>query len=309
MRVVVFGAGAVGGLFGALLSRAHHEVLLVAREPDVVAIRRDGLVIEGDTQGTFELPAVDALTDGMETDALLLTVKAPDVRAAGEQVARRLRPIPPILALQNGLGIERELIEGLDAGEGEVLPGTITRGVNSVPATRLAPGRIRHAGHGEVLIDTPDLPGAKRSAAMFLGLLGSAGIPIRQVPELTREIWRKVVINAAVNPVTADHGIPNGQLAREPWRGQAERLLREAQGVALSQGYEFSDDELEEDLWRVVRATARNRSSMLQDLERGHTTEIEFISGALLRLADKHGLSLPLTRRAYERIRARGRVP
>jgi 2-dehydropantoate 2-reductase len=304
VRVVVLGAGAVGGLFGALLSRAKHEVLLVAREEEVVVIRLDGLRIEGRTEGVFELPAVDALPDGIHVDALLLTVKAPDVRAAGAEIARRLRPLPPILALQNGLGIERSLIEGLESGPGEILPGTITRAINSVPVTRLGPGRLRHAGEGEVLFDTPDLPRARASVERFVGLLASASVPIRRVPEISREIWRKVIVNAAINPVTAEHGIPNGRLAVDPWRRPAEELLHEAQRVAAAEGFDFPDAEVEADLWRIVRATAQNRSSMLQDVQRRHRTEIEAISGALLRFGDKHGLELPATRQAYDRIRA-----
>jgi 2-dehydropantoate 2-reductase len=305
VRIVVFGAGAIGGLFGALLARAHHEVLLVARAPEVVAIRLHGLRLEGAVDAVVEVPAVEELTDGMEVEAVIVTVKAHDLAPAGTEIGRRLRPLPPLLVVQNGLEVELELIRGLEAGGAEVLPGAVTRAVLSVPATRIGPGHLRQAGEGEVLLDTPDVPGARRSVEMFRELLRSAGLSVRQVPEIGREVWRKLIVNAAINPVTADHGVPNGHLARDPWRRQAEELLREARSVATAEGFVFGDDELEADLWRVVRATAANRSSMLQDLERGRRTEIEAISGELLRRGARHGLELPATRRAYDRIRAR----
>ncbi len=305
MRVVVFGAGAIGCLFAARIARVHHEVLVVAREPEVVAIRVNGVIVEGRDPMTAFLPAVDALTDGMRSDALLLTVKAPDVRAAVREIGRRIRPLPPILALQNGLGVERAIAEGLKEAEAPLPPGLLSRGVNTVPATRLGPGRVRAAGEGEVLLGTPPTPEGRASVDLFRELLGAAGIAVRAVPDIDREVWRKALLNAAINPVTADHGIPNGQLARDPWRGQAEALLREAIGVARAAGQEFDPDEIESDLWRVVRATAANRSSMLQDVDRGHRTEIDAISGELLRLGADHGLELPATRRAYDRIRAR----
>jgi 2-dehydropantoate 2-reductase len=112
-------------------------------------------------------------------------------------------------------------------------------------------------------------------------------------------------VNAAINPITADQGIENGALLKEPWRGQAERLLREAQAAARAEGFDFSDEEADRELWRVVRATAQNRSSMLQDLDRGRPTEIEAISGEILAAGGRHGIDLPQTRRALQRIRRR----
>lgn len=305
MRVVVLGAGAIGCLLAARLHRARHEVLLVGREADVVAIRLHGVRVEGPDGGAYDVPAVDALTAGLSTEALLLAVKTPDLNAAGEEIARRLDPIPPILVLQNGLDVELDLLRALEAAGGSTVPGTVTRAVNSIPATRLGPGQVRPAGTGEILLERPDVPGARAAADRFDELLRSAKIPVRRVPEIAREVWRKLIVNAAINPVTADHRIPNGQLARDPWRGQAEALLAEARSVAAAEGFAFAAAELEADLWRIVRATAANRSSMLQDLDRGRPTEIEAISGAVLRRGAAHGLALPATERAYERIRRR----
>jgi 2-dehydropantoate 2-reductase len=307
VRVLVYGAGAVGQLLGAYLLRARNEVLLVAPEPDVIALRTEGLGVEGPIAGSYPVAATDALVAGLETEAILLTVKAPALAGAGQDIARKLDPLPPILALQNGLDIELDLIAALEEGGAEVLPGTVTRGVSSIPALRLGPGRVRQTGSGEILLDVPDLPRAKASVELFRGLLAGAGLAVRTVPEIRREIWRKVILNAAINPVTADHGVPNGQLARDPWRGQAEALLAEAREVARAEGYEFSEEEIEADLWRVVHATAANRSSMLQDLDRGRPTEIEAIVGRLRLLGRRHGLATPSLDRAYARIRARER--
>jgi 2-dehydropantoate 2-reductase len=305
VRVVVFGAGAIGGLFGALLQRAGHEVLLVAREPDVVAIRANGLRIEGTTTGTFEIPVVDALTDGLETEAVLLTVKAPGLAEAAREIGRRLRPVPPVLALQNGLGIEATVEKAWDDLGVPVPAGTLTRAIHTVPATREAPGVIRNAGTGEVLLGSSDAPGRRAQEDRFETLLHSGGLAVRRVPDLDREIWRKVILNAAINPVTADHGIRNGELARDPWRGQAEKLLWEAVAVAAAEGFTFDRDEIERDLWRIVRATAGNRSSMLQDLDRGRTTEIDAIVGELLRSAERRGVEVPQLTRIHARIAAR----
>ena len=306
MRVLVFGAGAVGGVLGARLHIAHHEVLLVAREEAVVAIRTDGLRLEGPLAGTYRIAAIDALPDGAEVEAVLVTVKAPDLGPAAATLARRLTAPGPILLLQNGLGIEEAFRDGW-VGTGRPYPAPdILRAISTVPATRRGPGHVREAGRGEIRIGAPAAgAGGAAAAERWRRLLASTGLTVAVVPDLPREIWRKLIVNAAINPVTADHGILNGALARDPWRGQAEALLREALEVARAEGFDFPDDEIEADLWRIVRATAANRSSMGQDLARGRPTEIEFISGALLRIGARHGIAMPATERAAARIRSR----
>ena len=88
------------------------------------------------------------------------------------------------------------------------------------------------------------------------------------VPSIEREEWRKAIVNAAVNPVTADHGVPNGALAADPLRGQALALLEEARRTAEADGFPFTREECASSL-PVVPGSAENRSSMLQDLDAG----------------------------------------
>lgn len=305
MRVIVFGAGAVGGLFGGRLALAGHDVLLVARPPVVAAVRAHGLVLEGRTQATVRLEATERLERRASADWVLLTVKGRDVADAGAELARALAAPAPILALQNGLGIEELLVGGLASGGWATPAASVLRAVHSYGATLVAPGVVRHAGDGELLLPRQDgalPPGTVERART---LLASAGLSVRLVDDLARELWRKALVNAAVNPVTADHGVANGALAKDPWRGQALALLREAQRAAHLAGYVFSDDEAERELFRVVRATSTNRSSMLQDLDRGRPTEIEQISGYLLQVAERAGVDLPRTRQAIARIHRR----
>ncbi len=303
MRVLVIGAGAIGSLFGYLLARAGHAVVLVGRPAQVEALRQGGIRVEGLEEGTVSVDAVPEVPSGSSPDLVLLAVKAGDVRAAAHALARSVRGPVPVVALQNGVGIEAELAQGLVEGGWAEPDRWIVRAVNSYGATWLGPGRVRYAGAGELLLSSEGGPdtAAGRAADTFR----SAGLEVRRVPEIRREVWRKLLVNAAINPVTADHGVVNGALRMDPLRGQALRLLREAQIVARAEGYEFSDEEAEAELWRVVRATAQNRSSMLQDIERGRPTEVAWISGALVAAGDRHHLDLPETRRALERVHRR----
>ncbi|HUI38720.1 MAG TPA: 2-dehydropantoate 2-reductase, partial [Thermoplasmata archaeon] len=235
-------------------------------------------------------------------DRVILTVKTFDLEAAGMAIARGIDAPTPVLALQNGLGIEARLAASLTSGGWPVAERQVVRGVNTIPATFLGPGRVRLAGDGEVVLGR-----SGASDGGFASLLGGAGVRVRLVDSIDREVWKKALVNAAINPVTADHGLENGALVRDPWRGQALGLLHEARAVAEAEGFPFAAVDAEGELFRVVRATARNRSSMLQDLDAGRPTEVDAISGALLEIGRGHGLRLPNTERAVARIRTRVR--
>jgi len=302
VRIVVVGAGAIGTLFGALLQRAGNDVTLVGRPAHAAAIERDGVTVEGRTTGVIRVHATSALPPGFTVDVALFTVKTYDLDEAARVFGRAIQTPVPVAALENGLGVEERIVEALTAvGWTDPAPW-IVRGINSVPATLLGPGKVRHAGEGELLL--ADF-GAGRHAAVLARVFHEAGISARVSEDRDREVWRKALVNAAINPVTADHGIPNGRLLLDPYRDQALQLLDEALSVAQAEGVRFTDTDAQRELWRVVRATADNRSSMLQDLDRGRRTEVDSISGAILALGQRRGLTLPATARIVARIHAK----
>ena len=304
VTVVLFGAGAVGSLFGARFAAAGRPVLLIGRADNVAAIRAHGLRVEGVGAGTFRCDAATDLPAGLPVDLALLTVKTFDLPFAAGALGRAVPPTPVLLP-QNGIGLSAVARSTLEsAGWADPTPW-IVRAVHSVPATWVGPGVVRAAGTGEVVLPDPPAGGRlARSIDAFVRLFRDAGIPVRTVPVIEREVWRKALVNAAINPVTAVHRVPNGQLSSGPLRDEASRLLREALAVANALGFDLSASEAEADLDRVVRATSGNRSSMLQDIERGRPTEIDAISGEILRLGGSRGLELPATRAIVGRIRA-----
>lgn len=306
MTVVVFGGGAVGSLFAARLAQGGVPVLLVGRPDHVAAIRARGLRVEGEGAGTLRIEAAVALDRSAE--AVLVTVKTYDLPGAMDAVARGTGPAPTLLP-QNGLGFEAAAIRALATG-GWVDPERwVVRAVHSIPATWVGPGVVRAAGTGEVVLpSSSDRPQIARSIDRFVALFDAARIPYRIAADFDREVWRKLLVNAAVNPVTAAHGVTNGRLADGPLREEAGRLLGEALAVAAASGVRISRREADDDLDRVVGATAANRSSMLQDIDRGRRTEIEAISGEIVRLAEAKGIPVPATRAAVAAVRARQRA-
>jgi 2-dehydropantoate 2-reductase len=308
VRVVVFGAGAIGSLLAAYLDRSGQSVLLVGRPAHVHAVRESGLRLEGQIEGVFRLDAATELPVGSAPDAVFLTVKTFDLADAAGIVARRSRPGTPVLLPQNGLGVKGLAGNALRAGGWSDPEGAMVRAVNSLPATWVEPGRIRVAGSGEILL--PEAKGPASAAIEIVGrLLRDAGLPVRSTPDLRREVWRKAVVNAAINPLSALRGVPNGRLLEPPLRAEADRLLEEAVRAARAAGIELTVEEATVDFERVARATAENRSSMLQDLDRGGRTEIDAISGEILRVGEHHGLDLPATRAVIAEVESRGPRP
>ncbi|MCI4348981.1 MAG: 2-dehydropantoate 2-reductase [Thermoplasmata archaeon] len=305
MRVLVFGAGAVGSVLGAHLAREDTDLELVGRPAHVEAIRTLGLRVDGLPGSPFRVHAESELAGGIEFDRVLLTVKAPDIEPAARAIGETLLHPVPLLALQNGLGIRTRVRRALGSSGWFYADRLVTRGVASIPATLVGPGHVRYAGEGEIVLGDSGISGGLNG---FDRLLAAAGIRVRVVESIEREEWKKALVNAAVNPITADHGIENGRLAEDPFRGQALALLHEAREVAEAEGYPIAADEAEQELFRIVRATATNRSSMLQDVDAGRPTEIEAISGAILSLGERHGVRLLHTQRAVDRIRARASV-
>ncbi len=304
MKILVVGAGAIGSLLGALLQEGGLSVHLTARPDHVAAIQARGLRVSGAHERVVRLDVSSEIPSGLAVDAVLVTTKTYGLASAATSLARALPP-RPVLFLQNGLGILPLAQEALRKG-GWTDPAPYTvRGVNSIPATWVGPGEVRETGAGEVLIPVPGEAGPSAGAArLFRMLLEGAKLPVEAVPEFEREVWRKALVNAAVNPVTAVHGVPNGELLHEPYRLEALALLGEALAVARAAGFGFTSEEVTRDFERIVRATAANRSSMLQDLDRGRPTEIDAISGEILREAAGYGLDLPATRAIVARVTA-----
>jgi 2-dehydropantoate 2-reductase len=309
VKIAVVGAGAVGCLLGAYLARARHSVELIGRPELVSTVREYGLRIVGPPEQVYRVDVRPRIEPEDMPDVVILTVKTFDLAPASDALARALPGPVPVLLPQNGLGIERVASDALAHG-GWTSPSEWTvRAVHSVPATLVSPGVVREGGSGEIILPDPAVAG--RSAprvGIFRDLLEGAGFSVRLAREFEREIWRKALLNAAVNPVTATLGVTNGALLRGPARDRALALLGEARAAARAAGFVFSEEEATIDLDRVVQATATNRSSMLQDLDRGRTTEIDSISGEILRIASEHGVDLPATRKIIDEVRRRSGV-
>jgi 2-dehydropantoate 2-reductase len=188
------------------------------------------------------------------------------------------------LTLQNGLGNQEVLAEAL--GWERVALGVATLG-----AHLLEPGLLKAAGSGAVSLS------ANPRLAPLAEVLRSAGLPVETVADPLSLLWGKLVINAAINPLTALLRVPNGALlARPSARSLMADLAREAAEVAAALGIRLPYPDPVEAVAAVARKTADNRSSMLQDVLRGAPTEVDAICGAIARTGDTVGIRTPTNR-------------
>jgi 2-dehydropantoate 2-reductase len=197
------------------------------------------------------------------------------------------------VTLQNGLG-NREALQ-LALGDRAVAVGVTTAG-----ATLLEPGHVLGHPGKTVLAGSPG-----QRHAIFVELFQGAGLEAELSPDIEPLVWRKLVANCAINPLSALLGVTNGALLDAVESRQIlERAAREAGAVAAALGIDLGEDpaSIATD---VARWTAGNRSSMLQDLGRGARTEIDAITGAVVREARRLGVPVPVNEELYADIRRR----
>jgi 2-dehydropantoate 2-reductase len=259
------------------------------------AIRAHGLRITGKTVRLVRPNTTTRVPKGPRPELVLVATKAYDTAAA----MRSLRPFggtAVFLTLQNGLDNPDIIARSAK----RVVAGTTAHGV-----TLLGPGEIRHAGIGDTTIGA--WTGVNQAAVVRVrDLLEEAGIRTRITADARSELWAKLVVNAAINPLAALACVPNGRLVQDPdLRTVLEDVARETASVARAAGADVDPEDLVRRARLVARRTAANRASMLQDLDRGRRTEIDAICGAVLREAERTGRDAPLNRALFALVKAR----
>jgi 2-dehydropantoate 2-reductase len=262
MRVAVLGMGAIGHV--------------VARALD----------------GRAELVKVDRTSAPLRdreapVDAAIVTTKTPGTTWAAEIAARILAPDGVALTIQNGLGNYETLVEHV--GHPRAAVGVIYVGA------QLVNRELRATGPGKVELGRPTATSSRMKLDELGRLLREGGMDVTVVDDAWPAVWRKVVTNAAVNPLTALIRRTNAELLADlPASRVADGLAREVARVATASGVSIGEEEAVKQ-WRAMAAlTGANRSSMLQDVEAGRPTEIEAISGAVAREGERRGVAAPL---------------
>jgi 2-dehydropantoate 2-reductase len=294
MEIFVLGAGAIGSLYGAKLAR-RNEVTLIGRPDHVCAINEHGLRIEGLESQTVRLRAatqVDRIPSGA---LILLTTKIRSTVEALAPIAPLIRDDTTVVALQNGL--DSDEIARVALGR----RGIVLRGITQFGAIFERPGVIRYMAKGYTLLEKHFRSGP------IAAVLNSAGLDCRITADIRTEVWRKLIFNCVVNPVTTIAGCKVGGIV-DPQLDRVKRLIiDECLAVAAAEGVHLADDFLSQ--INATYAGSQNIVSMRQDLSRGRVTEIEYLNGAIVALGVRHGLQCPVNDGLTRIIKALETIP
>ncbi len=287
MKTVIMGAGAMGSLFGGLLALSGEEVWLVdVRKEQIDAIRSAGLTIE--EKGKKQTIRVNATSDAAsigKADLVIFFVKTYHTEKAASDALVLQKKDTVFLTLQNGLGNEEAIYKFVN-------PQKVILGVTNHGATLLGPGRIRHAGWGKTYIGELDGKVTDR-VRQIAQVFNQARIETEVTSTIHGLVWDKLFINIGINALTALTGLKNGQLLDHPETLRLmEALVSEAVEVAGKKGILIEGNPLEK-VKGVAEATRENRSSMGQDFDYKRRTEIDVINGAVVREAERLGISVP----------------
>jgi len=306
MRILVHGAGAVGGYFGALLARGGHEVWFVARGENLSVLRERGLVVELRSEA-LTLPAVHVVSEPREAprpELVLVCVKSYDTPAAAAALRPVVGPDTIVLSLQNGVENEDILARGLGIGPPMV---ALTR----IGVELVAPGRIAYSGRGTIVYGEPygsESARARRAGEAF----AAAGVPYQLRPDILVAAWEKLSWNAGFNAVTAlTRATVAEALALPATRELIVAVMEEVDAVATAAGIPVRRTRTQAVLDDSVSGLPDFQTSMLQDVLRGRRLEHDAINGAVVRAASRVGVPVPVNRTLLgllERLDAGGRL-
>ena len=277
--VIIVGAGAIGSVYAAKLS-ARHPVTVVARRDHVEAIRAGGLRLVGIETLTARVAAVTSVDAIAPGTIVLLTTKVNASEAALTPIADLVRDDTVIVCVQNGLdseGIARRAIRERCL---------VMRAITQFGAIFQSPGVINFTRSGYTLLE--DGP---RSAAIA-AMLTACGLDGRISPDITTEIWRKLIFNCVINPITSITGTDVGGIADQRLDPLKRLVIDECLAVARTQTVHFDIDFLP--AITEIFGSSRNIASMRQDLMRGRPTEIDHLNGAVVDLGRARGIDCPV---------------
>ncbi|NHZ71777.1 MAG: 2-dehydropantoate 2-reductase [Aquificales bacterium] len=305
MRIAIIGTGALASLFAARLSAVAEldtsvmtEVVMVGSWPaQIEAVQANGLTLL-EMNGRSSIHPI-AITNKPHmvapVDVALVLVKSYQTQTAVSRIQPLLSPNGLVVTLQNGVGNVEILRAGLDTA-------AVTVGVTALGATMVKPGVVSHAGEGPVHLAPPPIP--HQYFLPLVELFQQAGFAAEVAEDGDSLVWGKLAINTGINPLTAVLNVPNGYLAdHEDVCALMMAAAQETAVVAAAQAIQLPYPDASARVLAVAQATAPNRSSMLQDLDRGSRTEIDAICGAVVKIGREVGVETAVNRQLLSWIK------
>ena len=293
-HVLVMGAGAVGGYYGACLVRAGHDVTFVARGANLDALRSSGLRVTG-AMGELSAPEAHATDDpsSVRADLVLMCVKAYDLPDA----ARAVRDAGGVvLTLQNGVDAP-EIVRG-------VLGDVVIAGTTGIVADLPEPGHVHvTSAYAWMRFGEWDGGGVSERVANVHRVLDVDGIDAIAVDDARVALWEKMTLMCGMAGLTTLYQRPMGEiLGDEPTRDEFIAIVGECERIARAKGVRLPDGFIEQRIAYAENIDPAAMSSMSRDFARGRKIEIETFNGAIVRMGAELGVDVPANRAVYDAI-------
>jgi 2-dehydropantoate 2-reductase len=301
-KVAVMGAGAVGCYYGGMLAHGGAAVTLIGRPAHVEAVNAAGLRFDGlKFQTVIPMAATTDAAAVRDADLVLFCVKSSDTESAACAIAPHLKPGALILALQNGVDNPPRISAEVAC---PVVPAVVY-----VACAMAGPGHLRHTGRGDLVIGAmrpaPGVPLPDAAQLAWLAdVLERSGVPCRVSENVEGELWGKLVINCAYNPVSA---LGRAQYKRvtalEPTREVMRAVVGEVLAVAAADGVTMPAGDWVDIVLKLSASMPEATSSTAQDLARGRKTEIDYLNGYIARRGDAVGVATPVNRTLHALVK------
>lgn len=301
LSILMIGAGGIGGYYGARLAEAGHRVVLTARGAHLTALQSKGLVVHYEERLIkCRVPAVDhaALIQDCQPgdfDVIAVALKSTATEAVLDELGPWLAQSDvPVLSLQNGVDNEPMIARVL--GESRVLGGLAVR----IGGHIVEPGVVEAEGVAQIVMgEWPCVPDEQDARRPLLEILHNAfelaGIPTTVSDDIRYELWRKLVINNGVNPISALTGLDTQSLTRHPQFSRiVYGMMAETAAAAKADGLELGKEDVDE-MFGLISSFNAIKTSMLIDKEKGRPLELDSIAGAVLRRSEALGIDAPYT--------------
>jgi 2-dehydropantoate 2-reductase len=298
MNLSVFGAGSIGSLFAGRIAYSGFNVGVVGRNPHITKIREKGLtIIEEDDNLISFLPAetqFDPISQG--SDAILVTTKAYDNEIVAGILANNVSKDTPVFLIQNGMGNEQIFKEKLS-------DNPIYRAVTTEAAELIHPGTVKHVAFGKTSFGLVSGKGNGFSNQVK-NILSKSGFSVKKTQDIQLKMWYKLLANASICPLGTILHTRNGNILDRPSTKRIFNAILD-EGLALAQHSLPQEDfsASRKFILTIIEKTRNNKCSMLQDIERGRRTEIDFINGFIVRESHKYGLKAPVNAAITDLVR------
>ena len=291
MKITVIGPGAIGTLLATLLSNTNVEISLLVK-PKHKELLQDGKIILDNFNGKRLEKKITIVTELDNPEWIILAVKSYDVDSLIELLGNSNAPI---LCCQNGIKTYLQLTKKIGKDR-------IAYMVTGIGSSKIETGEAEFRGSGFTFIG--EASGIASTRLINLSeLIRTSGITCEVVNDVLSYVWLKTIINSSINPVAAYAKVINGDLRKPELNKIVRKICIESTKISTEIGINLPLEPWSE-IEKIIRNTAENKCSMLQDLENGRQTEIDAINGEIARIADSNGLDATYNKEFIEKIKS-----